>query len=126
MEAVVDPLTNALACASGMPRVKQSEAVRRERDRLVDRARKHGPAALLPRQKLLLLNDPMALSRLHVDVWTRPDTHVVWRGAAASPCNVIQMRAAGAPGMRRERRLAARRAHFPGPDTSRSDPALRE
>lgn len=93
-EAVVDPAVNALACAAGVARIKQPEAVQRERTRLIDRARKHGPDALLPREKLLLLNDPIALSRLHVEVSTRADTHVIWRGGPARPSNVVRLRPA--------------------------------
>jgi membrane glycosyltransferase len=66
-EAVADPVVNALVCASGVARLQQPEAARRERDRLVEHARRHGPAALPPRQKLMLLNDPIALSRLHLE-----------------------------------------------------------
>ncbi|HEY6864269.1 MAG TPA: glucans biosynthesis glucosyltransferase MdoH, partial [Burkholderiales bacterium] len=66
-EAVADPVVNALVCASGIARLRQPVAARRERDRLVERARRDGPEALLPRQKLMLLNDPLALSRLHFE-----------------------------------------------------------
>jgi membrane glycosyltransferase len=96
-EAVVDPVTNALACASGIARLRPPEAVRRERERLIERARKHGPGALLPRQKLLLLNDPIALSRLHFEVWARGDVHAAWRTDPARPSNVIPLRAPERP-----------------------------
>jgi membrane glycosyltransferase len=92
-EAVVDPSANALACAAGVARIRRPEAARRERVRLIDLARKHGPSALLPRQKLLLLDDPLALSRLHFEIWTRPDTNVAWRDEPERASNVIRLRA---------------------------------
>jgi len=91
-EAVVDPLTNALACASGVARLGQPEALRRERDRLIDRALKQGPDALQPRQKLLLLSDPIALSRLHFEVWTRKGAFAAWHPGPPGPSNVIVLR----------------------------------
>jgi membrane glycosyltransferase len=106
----VDPVVNALACASGIARLGQPEAARRERERLIERARRHGADALLPRQKLLLLNDPVALSRLHFAVWTRRDVHESWRREPAPPSNVIPLRAPD-------------RAREPGP--GRRPPAVR-
>ena len=76
-EAVVDPVVNAVACASGVARLPH-EAILSERRRLVQAALQRGPDALVPREKMTLLNDPIALSRLHFLVWTAPDAAPAW------------------------------------------------
>jgi len=81
VEAVADPVTNAIACASGVARPRASEAVRRERGRLVDTALARGPEALNAREKMTLLNDPLALSRLHFEVWAAPQVAPAWARA---------------------------------------------
>jgi membrane glycosyltransferase len=99
-DAIVDPVINAIACASGTARFRQSAHVRAERHQLVDAVISHGPAALTPRQKMILLGDPLALSRLHFQAWTGATVPawvhnstrwstghagpVVWRPAAAT------------------------------------------
>jgi membrane glycosyltransferase len=70
-DAIVDPVVNAMACASGTARFNQPEHVRAERRRLVDAAVSHGPDTLTAQQKMILLGDPLALSRLHFQTWTR-------------------------------------------------------
>ncbi|MCW5604225.1 MAG: glucans biosynthesis glucosyltransferase MdoH, partial [Burkholderiales bacterium] len=67
--AVVDPVVNALACASATPRFMQPQHVRAERFRLIDAAISHGLETLTPQQKTALLGDPLALSRLHFLTW---------------------------------------------------------
>lgn len=84
VEAVVDPITNALACASGVARLRQTGATRNERCRLVQHALAKGPDALTAREKMLLLNDPLALSRLHFQVWTSTEVAPFWRKACVS------------------------------------------
>ena len=69
-DAIVDPIINAISCASGVARHKQSEQVRTERDRLIGIAMSRGTDALTAQQKMILLSDPLALSRLHFHSWT--------------------------------------------------------
>ncbi len=77
-EAVVDPLTNALACASGNMRRSQPAALQESRQRLIEEAVAHGPEALTNAQRSTLLGDPLALSRLHLQVWTSSKAHADW------------------------------------------------
>ncbi len=83
VDAVVDPVINALICAAGVARIRQSAAIRTHRLRLVDDALKGGPAALTNQQKMTLLGDPVALSHLHFQVWTSPAAHPAWLEARA-------------------------------------------
>jgi len=78
IEAVVDPLANALACASGNVRQSQPPAFRQAAQQLVDEAVRIGPQALSAKQKSALLGDAPALSRLHFQVWASPDAHPKW------------------------------------------------
>ena len=78
VDTVVDPICNALACASGSTRKGHATARRAE---LVQKALRAGPDALNTREKMLLQSDPVALSRLHADVWTLASAHVAWRNA---------------------------------------------
>ncbi len=84
IEAVVDPVVNALMCASGVARFSEDTALRSGRQQLVRLAMQNGPAQLTAAQKVRLLNDPVALSQLHLDVWTSPQSHAQWRDAIAS------------------------------------------
>ena len=84
IEAVVDPVVNALMCASGVARFSEDTALRSGRQQLVRLAMENGPAQLTAAQKVRLLNDPVALSQLHLDVWTSPQSHAQWRDAIAS------------------------------------------
>ncbi|MBI4207915.1 MAG: glucans biosynthesis glucosyltransferase MdoH [Betaproteobacteria bacterium] len=81
VEAVVDPVVNALACSSGVARLRPSNAIRNERRRLVRAALIDGPNALSAREKMTLLNDPLALSRLHFQVWVSTEAAPRWRTA---------------------------------------------
>jgi membrane glycosyltransferase len=83
VDAVVDPIVNALICASGVTRIRQSAAIRNSRLRLGSKALMGGPAALTSQEKMTLLSDPVALSRLHFQVWTSPDAHATWLGEQA-------------------------------------------
>jgi len=100
VEAVVDPLANALACASANVRQFQPPAFRQVAQQLVDHAVKLGPQALSAKQKAVLLGDAPALSRLHFQVWASPDAHPQW--FANMPAAV-------------ERRAAPRAAAAPAP-----------
>ncbi|HEX6004635.1 MAG TPA: glucans biosynthesis glucosyltransferase MdoH [Burkholderiales bacterium] len=72
-DAVVDPVVNAVACATGVARLRPHDTIRTERERLVRAARAAGPNALTAREKMTLLNDPLALSRLHFEIWAARD-----------------------------------------------------
>lgn len=78
VDSVVDPVINAVACASGTVRLRPSDAISNERRRLVELALVSGPETLNPREKMILLNDPMALSQLHFQVWASPQAAQVW------------------------------------------------
>ena len=79
VEAVVDPIINALACADGNARVLLSPASAASRDTMVQSALTGGPGVLDVMQRNRLLNDTIALSQLHYLVWTRPDANRDWR-----------------------------------------------
>ncbi|WP_413436937.1 glucans biosynthesis glucosyltransferase MdoH [Sulfuriferula sp. GW1] len=78
IDAVVDPATNALICATGVPRFRQFR-VAESRARLLQKALREGPAALDAGRRMHLLNDPITLSRLHFEVWTSELAHPAWR-----------------------------------------------
>lgn len=84
VDAVVDPVTNALACAAAVARFARIGQLPNPRLKKVDAALVEGPDALSAGSKLRLLGDPIALSRLHWRVWTSPDAHVAWREAMTS------------------------------------------
>jgi membrane glycosyltransferase len=77
--AVVDPLANAIACATESARTHQSEAVRATHAALVERAISGGPEALGAADRVALLGDAHALARMHGAVWTRADAHAAWQ-----------------------------------------------
>jgi len=77
--AVVDPLANALACAQGTPRTHAAPGANESREDLVDRALRGGLAVLDARERSRLLNDPIALAALHLQVWRSPAAHASWR-----------------------------------------------
>jgi membrane glycosyltransferase len=80
-EAVVDPVTNATACALGVVRMKQSAKVRSEHHELMHEALTCGLGELTLQQKATLLADPVTLSRLHFQVWTSRHAHESWAEA---------------------------------------------
>jgi membrane glycosyltransferase len=75
-QAVMDPRVNALACASARARMN---GLRSERAALVERALTQGLEALDRNERGKLLNDPVALSLLHLDVWTSSAAHASWK-----------------------------------------------
>ena len=95
VDAVVDPLAHALACASANMRRSQPAAVSEARQRLVKDAVVGGPDALSKAQKAALLGDPLTLSRLHFQVWTSKQAHPAWLGYT----HAVERRATPAPGM---------------------------
>jgi membrane glycosyltransferase len=82
-DAVVDPQLNALLCACASARPGLPATTRAQHARLADVALEQGAAALTPAQANLLLQDPLALARLHFDVWSAPQAHATWRALTA-------------------------------------------
>ena len=86
VDAVVDPLHNAIACAADVARTQHSDAVRGVNDELVARALIDGPNALSVYEQSALLGDAIGLSKLHFAVWSAPDAHPAWiRARRAAP-----------------------------------------
>ena len=81
VDAVMDPLANATGCATADPHRRLSPGARSRRDRAVAAAVDAGPHRLSDRQKLFLLTDALALSELHLLVWTSPAAHPSWFAA---------------------------------------------
>jgi membrane glycosyltransferase len=79
VQAVVDPVTNAIACAASPPHTRRAPGIQMRRERIVTTAVERGPGALTDRQKRLLLADQVAMSQLHFRVWTSADAHPSWR-----------------------------------------------
>ncbi|APR96500.1 glucosyltransferase [Pandoraea thiooxydans] len=80
VKAVVDPVANAVACASARLRpARCNDSTRRAQ--WVREALANGPEVLPDKQKSQLLSDPLALSALHLAVWTQADAHPGWRAA---------------------------------------------
>jgi membrane glycosyltransferase len=80
-DAVIDPVLNALICATSTPRTRPSETSRRERSQLIRAALVGGPDALAEHEKMRIIGDPDALSELHAAVWTSEEVHPSWSGA---------------------------------------------
>jgi membrane glycosyltransferase len=78
VEAAVSPVSNALACAFGTVRDRLGPAAIDRRLGLIQTALLQGPKALSTQQKNSLLGDPIALSRLHLRLWTARDAHPDW------------------------------------------------
>jgi membrane glycosyltransferase len=77
VDAVVDPLVNAVALAARSVRARETPAIHQARMQSTERALALGPAALSPAEQGALLNDPVALARLHERVWTS-SAHPGW------------------------------------------------
>lgn len=80
IDAVVDPLLNALLCAAGRPRPGQT-VITRDHAKSVQKALSGGPEALTAKEKMSLLNDTNALSKLHFEVWAEAAIHPDWQAA---------------------------------------------
>ncbi|HYC69802.1 MAG TPA: glucans biosynthesis glucosyltransferase MdoH [Opitutaceae bacterium] len=86
VRAVVEPRANALHCALQRERRRQPAATRARLAELAEKALRDGPAALGAAERNFLLSDPVAMVRLHRDVWTRPPGALAgaWREALAA------------------------------------------
>ena len=81
IDAVVDPVLNALACAAATARPALPAASKAARAALAHTALRAGPGALDEAQRTMLLNDPLLLSQLHFDVWAEGHAHPSYRRA---------------------------------------------
>jgi membrane glycosyltransferase len=88
----VDPLVNAMACSSGVARLRPSTD-EEARSALVAHALAGGPEALTSRDRHALLRDPDALSRLHLAVWSSPEG-LPWRAPLARKPGAVSAEAA--------------------------------
>jgi membrane glycosyltransferase len=82
VDAVVDPVTNAIACTTSPIQTRRALAAESRRE-LVAAALTNGPGALTDRQKRLLLADRFALSELHHRALTSGAAHPSWHVEAA-------------------------------------------
>ena len=78
VDAVVDPIDNALACAAEAARAHRSETAARQHRWLIERTLELGPGLLRPQDANALLGDAHALAALHVAVWTRETLAPEW------------------------------------------------
>lgn len=83
VRAVVDPRQNALACAMATARHGQAAPIEALRAERVAKAIEVGPKGLDLNTRLALLSDPVALSRLHEQVWAEHNAAWidVWRAS---------------------------------------------
>lgn len=82
VETVVDPIDNALGCALGVSRHNKAEPIESQRQAMVRQALVGGPDRMPKRDKLLMLDDPIMLSRLHYQVWDRAAQYPRWLNRA--------------------------------------------
>lgn len=78
IDAVVDPMVQAVFAATLHARERLPAPMRETRLRLVEEALSQGPQALSMHQRNLLLADPLALSRLHLRIWAHADDKSGW------------------------------------------------
>ncbi|HVO88181.1 MAG TPA: glucans biosynthesis glucosyltransferase MdoH, partial [Casimicrobiaceae bacterium] len=81
LDAVTEPKVHALVVSTLRPRA--TAAMTLEADRLTARALAAGPAEWNRMERMRLLNNPLALARLHRIVWTRAGAE--WRWSALAP-----------------------------------------
>ncbi|MNC35841.1 Glucans biosynthesis glucosyltransferase H [compost metagenome] len=78
MHAVFNPSFNALATAMATARHRASNVLEIARDRHVEQALNETPEKLNRDRRLVLLSDPVTLSRLHYRVWSAPEKYSSW------------------------------------------------
>ncbi|TBW03300.1 glucans biosynthesis glucosyltransferase MdoH [Azotobacter chroococcum] len=88
IRAAVDPQFNALACAMGTARHGTAGVIETRRRERVEQALAAGPEGLDGETRLALLSDPVALSRLHLQLWEegRENWLGPWRHARSVRC----------------------------------------
>ncbi|MGJ8513177.1 glucans biosynthesis glucosyltransferase MdoH [Carnimonas bestiolae] len=82
VDSVVAPVANAVACAMGFARHRESELLDARRQEIVRQALAAGPERFPAPLKVAVLDDPVMLSRLHYVVWSRRDKYPSWVNAA--------------------------------------------
>jgi len=83
-DAVVDPVLNALICATNVPRAGPRQAGRGERAELLRLALTGGPDAPTDAQRMQIVSDPDLLSELHAAVWSASAAHERWHALRAA------------------------------------------
>jgi len=78
MHAVFNPSFNALATAMATARHRASDVLEIARDRHVEQALNDTPDKLTRDRRLVLLSDPVTLSRMHYRVWSSPERYSSW------------------------------------------------
>ncbi|WP_258195661.1 glucans biosynthesis glucosyltransferase MdoH [Nitrosomonas ureae] len=78
MHAVFHPSFNALATAMATARHRKSTVLEIARDRHVEQALNETPDKLNLDRRLVLLSDPVTMSRLHYRVWAAPEKYSSW------------------------------------------------
>ena len=78
MHAVFNPSFNALATAMATARHRASHVLEIARDRHVEQALNETPDKLNRDRRLVLLSDPVTLSRMHYRVWAAPEKYSSW------------------------------------------------
>ena len=84
VDAVVDPVYNALICATGRAHPRRPQNSGNARLAMVRKALREGPLGLTEKQRNTVLNDPQLLSALHFDVWHSEYAHPAWRAALST------------------------------------------
>jgi len=82
-QAIADPVINALACAMGTARHRPVPANLAARQALVEQAMVQGPGLTEP-QRIKLLDDPIAMARLHQGAWAGARQHPAWPPSLAA------------------------------------------
>lgn len=80
-EAALDPALNAIVCAAAKRRLRPIDAKRRAA--LVERVLALGPERIEEHDKSALLGDALALSQVHLCLWTEPGRYGAWRAVRA-------------------------------------------
>ena len=78
MHAVFNPSYNALATAMATARHRASQVLEIARDRHVEQALNETPDKLTRDRRLVLLSDPVTMSRMHYRVWSSPERYSSW------------------------------------------------
>lgn len=81
MHAVFNPSFNALATAMATARHRQGHITEIARERHVEQALNETPDKLNRDRRLVLLSDPVTMSRLHYRVWAAPEKYSSWVNA---------------------------------------------
>jgi len=83
VKAIINPVVNAihLELLRGKKR-KVTQSIASGRAGLLEKALSQGPLALSPKEKRIILYDPVLLEELHRRVWETPDDRIVrlWGG----------------------------------------------